>query len=192
MTDLDLLVAAGVPVTSAERLLDAIGPGRALASITASELVGAGVRDDVAARVSAAIAIGRRFLDGQDRTLIRTSEDVWHLLRDRVIGLVQEAVWLLPLNIGNELIGEPLEIVRGEPHMVTIHPRELFRPAIRTSASGIVLSHNHPSGDPTPSQQDIELTHRLMAVGELIGIPVVDHVVITPTRHRSISAYLEP
>jgi len=66
-----------------------------------------------------------------------------------------------------------------------VHPREVFVPAIRESAAGIVLVHNHPSGDPEPSPEDLEVTHRLTAVGELIGIRVLDHVVIGDGRYVS-------
>ncbi len=66
-----------------------------------------------------------------------------------------------------------------------VHPREVFAPAIREAAAGIVLIHNHPSGDPEPSPEDLEVTRRLCAVGELIGIRVLDHVVIGDGRYVS-------
>jgi DNA repair protein RadC len=67
-----------------------------------------------------------------------------------------------------------------------VHPREVFRPALRESAAAVVLVHNHPSGDPTPSREDIEITERLMRAGELLGVPVLDHVVVAERGYRSL------
>jgi DNA repair protein RadC len=79
-----------------------------------------------------------------------------------------------------------MEIARGTAIGVEVHPREVFRPLIRMAAAGGVLAHNHPSGDPTPSSEDLELTRRMREVGMLLGIPVIDHVVIAQNGFRSI------
>jgi len=79
-------------------------------------------------------------------------------------------------------------LARGSLAGVDVHPREVFAPAIRYRAAAILCAHNHPSGDATPSRQDIELTRRLVEVGELVAIPVVDHIVIgTDGRYQSFS-----
>jgi DNA repair protein RadC len=67
-----------------------------------------------------------------------------------------------------------------------VHPREVFRPALRESAAALVLVHNHPSGDPTPSREDREITERLMRAGEILGIPVLDHVVVAERGYCSL------
>ena len=67
-----------------------------------------------------------------------------------------------------------------------VHPREVFRPALRESAASVVLVHNHPSGDPTPSREDREITDRLGRAGEILGIPVLDHVVVAERGFRSL------
>lgn len=72
-----------------------------------------------------------------------------------------------------------------------VHARELFKPAILAGAFAVLIAHNHPSGDPTPSNQDIELTARMIAAGELLGIEIVDHLVISETRHYSMRATAE-
>jgi DNA repair protein RadC len=69
-------------------------------------------------------------------------------------------------------------LARGSLTGVEVHPRDVFRPLIRAAAAAVIFCHNHPSGDPTPSRQDVELTTRLREVGELVGISVLDHVVV--------------
>jgi len=78
----------------------------------------------------------------------------------------------------------------GSLDTTVVHPREVFREAASAAAAAIVLFHNHPSGDPTPSHDDVELTHRLRAAGQLLGIPIIDHVVIADGKFRSISEWL--
>jgi DNA repair protein RadC len=74
--------------------------------------------------------------------------------------------------------------------MVEVHPREVFRPLIRMAAAGGLVAHNHPSGDPTPSPEDIALTRRLRDVGGMVGIPIVDHVVLAGGRFCSIADHM--
>lgn len=184
--DVDLLVRAGVRRTYAERLLVAVGSGRALATLTASELTAAGVPEATAYRIEAAIALGRRSVEGPRPTAITQPADAWRALAPLVAGLNQEVFWVINLDIRNQMIGAPVEVARGSVCGVEVHPREVFRAAVRVSAAGIVLAHNHPSGDPTPSQEDITLTRRLREVGALMGIPVVDHIVVCADRFHSI------
>jgi len=99
----------------------------------------------------------------------------------------QETFVALHLTVRNALVGEPHVVTIGGLTGVEVHPRDVFRAAIEANAAGIVVLHNHPSGDPTPSTEDVELTRRLKACGDLLGIPVVDHVVVTADRHVSIT-----
>lgn len=98
----------------------------------------------------------------------------------------QECFTVLSIDIRNGLISSDVVAI-GTVCGVEVHPREVFRAAIKHAAAGIVLAHNHPSGDPTPSVEDIALTHRLREAGEILGIPVVDHVVVTRTRSVSMA-----
>lgn len=92
-------------------------------------------------------------------------------------GSPQERFGVITLDTKNQLIGVHL-ITVGTLDCSLVHPREVFRPAILQNASSIILFHNHPSGDPTPSKADFDVTRRLKNAGTLIGIDVIDHIVI--------------
>ena len=143
-----------------------------------------------AARVAAAFELGRRALEVIDRREnVGRPEDIYRLVAPRVAGLVQEVFLVVGIDVRNGLL-DVVEVARGSVMNVEVHPREVFRPLIRMAASGAVLVHNHPSGDPTPSADDVELTRRLRAAGELLGIPVIDHVVIGSGSFRSVAEYM--
>ena len=90
----------------------------------------------------------------------------------------EENFYILMLDTKNNLIGEPVLITKGILDASIIHPREVFKPAIKNSTSKIILVHNHPSGDPKPSNEDIEITEKLMRTGEELSIKVLDHVIL--------------
>ena len=89
----------------------------------------------------------------------------------------QESFMILLLNTKNRLIVPPVEATRGLLDTSPVHPREVFREAVRQSAASAILAHNHPSGDPTPSKEDIDITRRLIEAGKILGIRVLDHVI---------------
>ena len=89
----------------------------------------------------------------------------------------QESFMILLLNTKNRLIVPPVEATRGLLDTSPVHPREVFREAVRQSAASAILAHNHPSGDPTPSKEDIDITRRLVEAGKILGIRVIDHVI---------------
>jgi DNA repair protein RadC len=153
-----------------------------------AQVVGVGAAR--AARIAAAFELGRRALEAeQRRDVLAHAEDVFRCVGPRLAGLQQEVFLVLGLDIRNGVL-DIVEVARGTVHGVEVHPREVFRPLVRMAAAGAVLVHNHPSGDPTPSPEDIALTRRLRAVGEVIGIPVVDHVVVGDRGFRSIAEWL--
>ncbi|MEW6115685.1 MAG: JAB domain-containing protein [Nitrospirota bacterium] len=120
---------------------------------------------------------------------IRNAADVYQTmqfleLEDR------ENVYLLHLNAKKDLIEKEL-ISRGTLTNSLIHPREVFRKAIRNSAYAVILVHNHPSGDPSPSKKDIEITKRLIEVGELVGIPLLAHIIIALNVYSQVDPYLQ-
>ena len=117
------------------------------------------------------------------------ADDIFRICEPRVAGLAQEVFIVVGMDIRNGLL-DVVEVARGSVHGVEVHPREVFRPLIRMAAAAAVVVHNHPSGDPTPSLQDVELTRRLIAVGELLGIPVIDHVVIGDRAYRSVKEHI--
>ncbi len=139
-----------------------------------------------AAAVCAALALGRRAehaeLSPGDK--ICGSEDVFRHFRGRLSGLAQERFHVLLLD-GKGRLKRELRVSEGTLTASLVHPREVFRAAIREAAASVILVHNHPSGDPTPSPEDVQLTARLRAAGELVGIKVVDHVVVGKGRYAS-------
>ena len=143
-----------------------------------------------AARVAAAFELGRRALVATaPRPTLGQPEDIFRLLAPRMAGLAQEIFLVVGVDIRNGLV-DVVEVGRGTAIGVEVHPREVFRPLLRMCAAGAIVAHNHPSGDPTPSNEDILLTRRLQGVGQLVGIPVIDHVVIGQRGYRSIAEQL--
>ncbi len=100
----------------------------------------------------------------------------------------QEHLYVVAINVRNEVLALVL-VGKGSVSSVEAHPRDVFRAAIKANAAGILLAHNHPSGNPRPSREDLELTERFRRAGELLGIPLVDHVVVTRSGHVSIAEY---
>lgn len=145
-----------------------------------------------AARIAAAFELGRRAIESEARrATLSNAEEVYRIVEPRVAGLQQELFLAIGVDIRNGLL-DVVEVGRGSVYGVDVHPREVFRPLVRMAAAGAVLVHNHPSGDPSPSAEDIALTRRLRAVGDLIGIPVVDHVVIGAHGFRSVFEWIGP
>ena len=166
----------------ARELLDRNGGslGR-LAGTGVQELTGVpGMGEAKALEVAAAFELGRRAAAERGGALpvIRGPVDLIPLLRDESRDLKQEKIWLAGLDQKRRLIRRPEEITRGILNASHGHPREIFRAAIRMSAASVIVAHNHPSGDPTPSREDVALTERLVAAGEVVGIPVEDHIIV--------------
>lgn len=141
-----------------------------------------------AAMVQAVGEIARRY--GQQRlargTPLRTSAEVYRHCGERLAALRKEQFHVILLDGKNR----PLKDVRVSEGTLTaslVHPREVFVPVIEESAAAIILVHNHPSGDPTPSAEDVAITRRLREVGELMGVRVLDHVIIGDGRYVSFS-----
>ncbi|MCB2154946.1 DNA repair protein RadC [bacterium] len=107
---------------------------------------------------------------------ISRSDDVFKLLRD-VQQRDRESFFCLHLNTKNEVMAID-EVSRGTVNQSLVHPREVFKAAILSNAHTIIIAHNHPSGDPTPSRQDRDVTRRLVQAGELLGIRILDHVIV--------------
>lgn len=147
-----------------------------------------GVGPAAAARVLACLEMSRRAAAWRsaDRPCINTPEDVCRLCAVQLRGLDREHFWALALNTKNQLV-RIVEVSVGSLNASIVHPRELFKDAVKVSAASIVVVHNHPSGDPTPSGADIQLTRRLVKAGDVLGIEVLDHVVIGDGgRHASM------
>ena len=138
-----------------------------------------GVGPSAAARVVACLELSRRasaWPVGHTLT-VSTPDEVATLLRGRVRGLDREHFWALALDTKNHL-KRVIDVSVGSLNASIVHPRELFKDAVRASAASVIVAHNHPSGDPTPSGADVQLTRRLARAGEVLGIELLDHVVI--------------
>lgn len=116
---------------------------------------------------------------------VKRPYDIYELAAQYLGGLDREHFVIIMLNTPNQIIGINTVSI-GNLNSVPVHPREIFKPAIVAGAAGIILVHNHPSGIAQPSQDDIVLTQRLVSVGELIGIPVVDHIILGDNTYISL------
>jgi len=139
-------------------------------------------------RVEAAIELGRRNLSAYSRMKterISTPEQVWDLMSPLMVDQEREKFFCICLSTKNhiKLINE---VSVGSNSASIVHPRELFREAVRLSAGSVVVVHNHPSGDTTPSGADIQLTRRLVKAGDTLGIEVLDHVIIGEGGYTSL------
>jgi DNA repair protein RadC len=146
-----------------------------------------GIGSASASRIVAALELGRRAASeppGRDAP-IRGPSDVFARLGPLLRDLRQEEFHALLLNSQHRVIRDVL-VTRGILDASLIHPREVFRAAIVESAAGVILVHNHPSGDPTPSAEDRAVTRQLVSAGKAVGIPVLDHVVVGEGRFVSL------
>lgn len=132
----------------------------------------------------AALELGRRAAgeSGSLPPLIREPAHVLELLQKKTAQLDQEVIWVLPLDQKYRLRRSPLEVTKGILNASLSHPREVFREAIRTAAAAVIVAHNHPSGDPTPSAEDLQTTRQLVETGKVVGIQMLDHVIIGGNR----------
>lgn len=164
----------------ARRLLRQYGSLSALATASERELRGPGVGPVKAQVLKAALELGRRLAAEKlgAAPAIRTPADVAAVLRESARTLPGETFWVLLLNTKNRLQGKPVEVSRGLLNASLVHPREVFRAAIHAASAAVVLAHNHPSGDPTPSAEDLQITRQLVEAGKILSIRVLDHVVL--------------
>jgi len=131
-----------------------------------------------AVAVKAALELGRRLaLNLHNKVLIKSPEDVKNLLMEEMRYYDREHFRVLYLDRkGGLLTSEDISI--GGLHSSIVHPREVFKTAVKRSAASLILVHNHPSGDPQPSKEDLEVTRRLLEAGILMGIDILDHIII--------------
>ena len=145
-----------------------------------------GISEAKACQLMAAFELGRRLasLHPEDRAVISCPEDVANLMTEMRL-FDQEHLRVVLLDTKNHVTGVS-EIYIGNVNSSVVRPAEVFRPAIRDNAVAIIVVHNHPSGDPTPSPQDVAITGQLRDSGELLGIEVLDHIVLGSQGHVSL------
>ena len=158
------------------RLEGLAGLGRSTYSELCSQR---GLSEAKACQLLAAMELGRRFvsLAPEERAVINSPQDVANLLMAEMAPLEQEHLRVLLLNTKNEVLGVQ-EIYIGNVNSSVVRPAEVFRPAVRDNATSIIIVHNHPSGDPSPSPEDVSITRTLVDAGRLMGVELLDHLVI--------------
>lgn len=189
---LAILLRTGTYAESAVRLaqtvLKEIGGLRQLSDATVEQLTNIkGIGTAKALQLQAGIELGKRMARSKlaDVVTIRSPQDVMNLMSEQLRYLQKEHFVCLFLNTKNHVIAEET-LSMGSLNGSIVHPREVFRAAIKRSSAAIICVHNHPSGDPTPSTDDIEVTQRLVEAGQLLGIEVLDHVIIGDQRFVSL------
>jgi DNA repair protein RadC len=164
----------------AERVLTQTGGLRELADVTLNELMNIrGIGPAKAVQLFAGIELGRRISRTlpPERKAVRSPKDAADWVMEEMRHLKQEHFVCLFLNTKNHVL-EKERIFVGTLNSSVVHPREVFRQAIRRSAAGVICFHNHPSGDPSPSVEDIQVTERLFRAGRIVGIELIDHIII--------------
>ncbi|TET17689.1 MAG: JAB domain-containing protein [Dehalococcoidia bacterium] len=182
-------VAGESVMVTAQRLLSRFGSLKGIASASVeelSEIKGIGVAK--ASQIKAAFELANRlegYLEAGEKPLVKTPDDVVGLVRGRLKGKKKEHFLALLLDTRNKLI-KVAEISVGSLDSSLVHPREVFKEAISATAASVIFVHNHPSGDPTASEDDIKLTKRLAEAGKIVGIDVLDHIIISDKNYLSL------
>ena len=182
-------IAGEAVMVTAQRLLSQFSNLKGIANASVEELAqvkGIGVAK--ASQIKAAFELANRledYLETGSKPLVKTPDDVVTLVRSRLKGKKKEHFLALLLDTRNQLI-KVSEISVGSLDTSIVHPREAFKEAIATSAASVIFVHNHPSGDPGASEDDIKLTKRLAEAGEIVGIDVLDHIIISDKKYLSL------
>lgn len=172
-------------VTLAQKLLVHFGNLQKLKEASIEELMSIkGIGLAKAVQIKAALELGRRAeitLERKQKKII-SPQDVFKLMKSKLKDYSKEHFYIISLNSRNAIINE---ISIGTLNASLVHPREVFAEAIRQRANSIILVHNHPSSDPTPSKDDIKITKKLKEAGKILGIEVLDHIIITRNSYLS-------
>jgi len=179
-----------VMVTS-QKLLSRFGNLKGITNASVeelSEIKGVGLAK--AAQIKAALELSKR-LEGdageRQKPMVKSPEDVVNIVKSQLKGKKKEHFLVLCLDTRNRVINcRPVSV--GSLDTSIVHPREVFREAVSSSAASVIFAHNHPSGDPEPSKEDVELTKRLVKAGEIIGVDVLDHIVVCDRSYLSLKA----
>ncbi len=172
----------------ARELIKHYGDVKGLADASYDELKSLGIKGLGKVKcmeLAAAMEIGRRLADNlepveytKSAAHLTSPAEVYKYLLPLARELQQEVFWVIMLNTKKRVIGSPIEATRGLVNTTHVHPREMFAEALRCRAHSVILAHNHPSGDPTPSPEDIAVTRRLIEAAHIVGLEVNDHIVL--------------
>lgn len=192
---LALILGRGVKgesvIDTSQKLIRRFGSLKGVANASVEELTQTkGIGPAKAAQIRAALELSRRLeADAGDRPkpVLKSPDDVAAEVRRQLKGKKKEHFVVLCLDTRNRLIDSRTVSV-GSLDTSIVHPREVFKEAVSSCAASVIFAHNHPSGDPEPSKEDIELTRRLAKAGEIMGIDVLDHIIVCDESHLSLKA----
>lgn len=170
----------------AAEFMATVGGFRALLGLGPSELVQIGLAESEAARIAVLVEVQRRSTRKPGEKICSPRAAGAYLL-PKAHGLTEEVFGLVALNAKGEVLADRI-IARGTATACLVSPREFFREALRYGATSALAWHNHPSGDPTPSREDMALTARLRTAGQSLGVPLADHMVLGSNRWHSFRA----
>jgi len=176
-------------IDQARLLLNRFGGLKGIDDASASEISAVkGIGPAKVAQLKACLEIGKRIGSQKWETgqPLQSAEDVYHHFRETLGREKREFFYVVLLNNKNRKMRE-VKVSEGSLTASLVHPREVYNPVIRESAAGVIFVHNHPSGDPAPSPEDIDITKRLKEVGDVMGVRVLDHVVIGHDRYFSFN-----
>ncbi len=164
----------------AHQLLAQFGSLHGVVRASPTELTGVrGIGNSTAARLKSALEISRRLLIPEERRKqISSPADAAAILQPLLMNCDQECMYVLLLDTRNRVIGEPKHVYQGSLNTSLIRIGELYRDALKVNAAAIVVAHNHPSGDPSPSPEDVAVTRLVIEAGKLLDIECLDHIVI--------------
>ncbi len=176
---------------TSQKLLSRFGNLKGVANASVEELVRTkGIGPAKATQIKAALEFSRRLEAGpseKPQPILRSPEDVAAEVRSQLKGKKKEHFLVLCLDTRNRLIDRK-PVSMGSLDTSIVHPREVFKEAISSCAASVIFAHNHPSGDPEPSKEDLELTKRLSKAGEIVGIDVLDHIIVCDKSYVSLKA----
>lgn len=163
---------------AANELVEKFGSLKSIVHASKEEIAELGISKTTYKKIKAVFELSRRYAsENPVKTVIRRPMDIVTIFSPQMDWLEQEVFRTIHLSTKNTVIATPV-IAVGTLNSCPIHPREVFRGAVNNGAAGIIAVHNHPSGDPTPSQDDLLLTNRLKEAGEILGIQLIDHIII--------------
>jgi DNA repair protein RadC len=178
-------------IETSQKLLSRFGNLKGIAHASVEELTQTrGIGPAKAAQIKASLELSKRLeadVGDKPKPVLKSPEDVAAVVRSQLKGKKKEHFLVLCLDTRNRLINHKLVSI-GSLDTSIVHPREVFKEAVSSSAASVIFVHNHPSGDPEPSKEDVELTKRLAKAGEVIGIDVLDHIIVCDNNYLSLKA----
>lgn len=184
---LAVIIGGSTQIEIAERLLAQFGTVQKIAQAHVMEIAKVqGVGNQTALRLKASLALGRKLLQPEDeRPAIQSPADAAQILMPMLAHREQEYMIVMPLDTRNRML-DAVEVYHGSLNSSMVRIGELFKPALQRNAAGIIIAHNHPSTDPTPSPEDVSVTRAIVQAGKLLDVSVLDHLVIGLSRWVSL------